>query len=55
MAMFRSFENVYSKSPNTWFSYIKHNYLDLVRNIPKLKMFNFTTEVIMGAESPPNN
>jgi len=30
--MFRSLENVYSKSPDTGFSFIKHNYLDLVRN-----------------------
>ena len=55
MVMFRCFEDVYSRFPNTFFNSIKRNYLDLVRNIPKLKMFNFTTEVIMGAESPPNN
>ena len=32
LAMFRSFEDVYSRYPNTCFSCIKHNYLDLVRN-----------------------
>jgi len=39
--MFRSFEDVYSKSPDTCFSYIKHNYLDLVRNSHKYIQFYY--------------
>ena len=29
---FRSFDDVHPKSPDTCFSYTKHNYLDFVRN-----------------------